>query len=224
MSSGNNTSVSQVGQSATVNLTTSLTGGTSTIYTTYVNTNNIFFSNNCGISCNGYRFYFNGSNFVMSDWLKVPLNTPGTGGATVRWPSTSGGILSQLSSSQRYKTNIEPLLDTDSILNIQPVYFNYKDASGNALEKKYLGFIAEQMAENELGNYFVVKNDDNTIETINYDLLVPLYSSALRTLKTRLNNLISDFETLKENQKIKIASYEERINALEIIKQNQESQ
>jgi hypothetical protein len=222
---GDNINITQGGignQDVVISMKQDLASTTSSITSDSFNVKNIRFSGTGGVSYSGtYNFTYDGTKFVMNDWLKVPLNsgsaTPGV--AVYGTTSTAGGVLSSVKSSERYKTNIEPLPDNDDILNVQPVYFNYKDSSGNAMEIKRIGFIAEEVDKIDLGKYFVVKDASGNIETINYDLIVPLYSSALRLLKTRLTNLTSELEILKENQKIKISVYEKRISTLENLKQ-----
>ena len=155
------------------------------------------------------------STFTITKDLKVPLNggTSGTGGYAALG-SVAGMPLYGNTSSLRYKTNIEALPDSDEILKVNPVFYNYKDNDGNPKPEKNIGFIAEEMAEDELGNYFVVRNSDGLCETINYGMLIPLYASASRTLKTKFNNLIDEFEKLKENHKTQMSIYEKRINEL----------
>jgi hypothetical protein len=210
-------------QTATINLTSSLGPVTSQIYTTYLNTSNIYFSNSVGgptwVSggVNKYFFYNSSPGFYLNDYLKIPLNTVGSGGSAIRG-TEAGTALFYVLSSEKYKTNIQRLPDNDDILNIRPVSYNYKDADGNPVGKVRIGFIAEEMAKNERGNYFVYRDASGNIETINYELLAPLYASAIICLKKKLTNLISDLEILKENQKIKISDYEQRITLLENLK------
>lgn len=167
-----------------------------------------------------HSFYYDtaGSTFRMTYDLKVPL-VAGSGGyaafGTIATQGTSGGVpLYNNPSSLRYKTNVEKIQDSDEILKVNPVSYNFKDKDGNPKPEKQIGFIAEEMAEDELGNYFVVRNSDGSCETINYGLLIPLYASALRTLKTKFNDLTDEFEKLKENNKIQMSAYLKRINQL----------
>jgi hypothetical protein len=55
--------------------------------------------------------------------------------------------------------------------------------------RKHIGFIAEEMAENELGNYFVIHDEDGSPKSVQYDLLIPLYASAMRALRARCGDL-----------------------------------
>lgn len=157
------------------------------------------------------------SHFSLTKDLKVPLFAGGSGGYAVL--GNLGGPGSPLyanTSSLRYKTNIEILSDSDEILKINPVFYNYIDKFGNPKPKKNIGFIAEEMEKNELGNYFVVRNSDGSCETINYGFLIPLYASALRKLKVKLSKLKEDFEELKVNHLVQTNSYDMRIKKLQL--------
>jgi len=235
LSSGNNTSVSQSGNQGQVSLTASLTNVTSTIYATRLDPDNIKvnsggsinFSASSGSTTYNKTFSYDAANsrFIMNDKLKVPLNlikAPATepSGAVFLRGATTGRTLFYVSSSEKYKTNIQPLPDSDVILNVRPAIYNYKDKNGNPEEKKYIGFIAEEMAEDERGDYFVYR-DENTgsIETVNYELLAPLYASATKALKSKVIKLENDLEILKESQKLKRNSYLKRIIELENLQQ-----
>ena len=166
-----------------------------------------------------YTLQYTGSSFAMSDSISVPLGPQGSAGVQVYGNTNASGTsyLYYIPSSERYKTNIEPLPDNDDILNVQPVYFHYKDASGNAMEPKRIGFIAEEMAENKLGNYFVVRTKEGIIEGINPELMIPAYASAMRVLKTKINNLEKVLQDLKNEQDVENAFYEQTISDLESI-------
>jgi hypothetical protein len=183
----------------------------------------LFFTN----GTTGTMYYNISSTFTLTKPLSIVLQGPNTfpdpsNNYVAR--GTTGGIpLYCLASSIQYKTNIERLLDNYEILNVQPVYFNYKDTNENPIEPKRIGFIAEDMAKNELGNYFVPRNEDNLCETIDYDLLAPLYASALRLLKTNINNFENDLLAYKIDQTNMCISYRDRINKLQIWVKNKTS-
>jgi len=162
------------------------------------------------------------SAFLLNDSLKVPLIT-GTGGVQVYGNTSANGtiVLTSVSSSERYKTNIQTLPDSDSILDIQPVFFYYKDPSGNPVGKRRIGFIAERLAENELGNYFVIRDKEGVVEGIYYELMIPLYASALRFLKTKIIDLEKVLQDLKDEIEAENLFYEQSISELEAQFQNQ---
>ena len=95
-------------------------------------------------------------------------------------------------SSERFKTNIVYMEDTDAILNVNPVSYHDKvdyEANGEESPRQY-GFLAEEMAANPEGIAFVVNNGADA-ETIQYErLVVPLFS-AMRALRARIEELES---------------------------------
>jgi hypothetical protein len=166
-----------------------------------------------------YTFQFSGGAFQLSDSLRVPL-APAVGTGQLVYGNTNASgtsVLYGVASSERYKTNIQPLDDTDEILSVQPVYFHYKDKDGNAKKEKRIGFIAEEMAENELGKYFLVRTPEGIVDGINPELMIPAYASAMRVLKTRINNLEKVLQDLKDEQDAENAFYEQTISDLESI-------
>jgi hypothetical protein len=155
----------------------------------------------------------------LQDSISVPLSTASEPiqvyGSTNALGTT---ILYYYSSSERYKTNIQPFPDNDDILNVQPIYFNYKDASGNVQDQRRIGFIAEEMAENEFGNYFVVRNPKNgEVDGINPELMIPLYASAMRLLKSRINDLEKTLQDLNHEIESENLFYEQSISELEAL-------
>jgi len=176
----------------------------------------ILFNNSTSSSF--YRSISGNQNTFISDKnLSIILSSSSPGGLAAKGTTTSAGfpLYTYDSSSERYKTNIQLIPDNDEILNINPVIFNYKDENGNPTEKKHIGFIAEQMAENELGNYYVVRNEDNSCETINYNLLTPLYASSIRVLRERIKNFTNDLEAFKEDNNMQHNNFLQRISALQ---------
>jgi hypothetical protein len=162
------------------------------------------------------------NSFALQDSISVPLSTASE--PVLVYGSTNAigtSILYYVASSERYKTNILPISDNDDILNVQPVYFNYKDASGNIQYPKRIGFIAEEIAENEFGNYFVVRKPTGEVDGINTELMIPLYASAMRLLKLRINDLEKVLQDLKDEMEAENLFYEQSISELEAQFQNQ---
>jgi hypothetical protein len=102
-------------------------------------------------------------------------------------------------SSERFKTNIVYMDDTDAILDVNPVSYHDKadyEANGEESPRQY-GFLAEDMAANTEGIAFVVHNGADA-ETIQYErLVVPLFS-AMRKLRSRIDELearLAELET-----------------------------
>jgi hypothetical protein len=187
----------------------------------------MYLNNNNRITFNGGVRYFSyetsGSNFVLNDSLSIPLVadtslTPRVYGKTLALGTTR---LFYLPSSVKYKENIYPIPDNDEILKIQPTYFHYKDPSGNALPQKNIGFIAEEMAENEMGNYFVVRDTEGVVDGINPELMVPAYVSAMRVLRSNISTLEKSLQDFTNEIEVEYLSLEQSITELEAQFQNQ---
>ncbi len=91
--------------------------------------------------------------------------SPSPTGQSLKYDSSSG-LISYLTSSRRYKTNIRTMIDNFSlILKARPVVYNSKnsDASG-------YGYIAEELDELGLKN-LVVYNKNSTPESVNYEMI-----------------------------------------------------
>jgi hypothetical protein len=118
----------------------------------------------------------------------------GTGGGLSQWR------VFQDSSSERYKTNIVYMDDSDAILDVRPVAYHDKThyEEHDETSPRQYGFLAEDMAENFDGRDFTVFNEDGTPEAIQYSRLgVPLHS-AMRKLRSRIDELearLAELET-----------------------------
>ena len=99
-------------------------------------------------------------------------------------------------STKREKANITTLPDDSSILNVRPVSYNPILPYTRTQDELHIGFIAEEMAEHELGNKFVIHDEYGNPKSIQYELLIPLYASAMRELKTRIIALETTVLTL----------------------------
>jgi len=109
--------------------------------------------------------------------------------------STGGGLATwrvfRDSSSERYKTNIVYMDDQDNILDVVPVTYHDKtgyEEIGEESPRQY-GFLAEEMAENVDGRDYVVYNEDGSPETVQYSRLVVPLHSAMRKMRSRIDEL-----------------------------------
>ena len=109
--------------------------------------------------------------------------------------STGGGLTTwrvfRDSSSERYKTNIVYMDDEDNILDVVPVTYHDKtgyEEIGEESPRQY-GFLAEEMAENVDGRDYVVYNEDGSPETVQYSRLVVPLHSAMRKMRSRIDEL-----------------------------------
>jgi hypothetical protein len=116
-----------------------------------------------------------------------------TSGSNIQWR------LFQDSSSLRYKTNVVNIPDSDNILDVVPITYHDKvqfEEMGEESPRQY-GFLAEDMAENIDGQSYVVYNEDGTPEAIQYSrLAIPLHS-AMRKLRSRIDELESRLAALE---------------------------
>jgi hypothetical protein len=119
--------------------------------------------------------------------------------------STGGGLATwrvfRDTSSERYKTNIVYVNNSDSILDVQPVTYHDKvqfEEIGSEAPRQY-GFLAEDMAENVDGRDYVVFNEDGDPEAIQYSRLVVPLHSAMRKLRSRIDELEARLAELESN-------------------------
>jgi len=97
---------------------------------------------------------------------------------------TAGGY--QSSSSERYKTNINPLIGATALVEqLQGVRFDWKDKPEKP--KQDIGLIAEQV--NQIVPEVVAKNANGECESIDYSKLVPVLINALKELTLRVKEL-----------------------------------
>jgi hypothetical protein len=109
--------------------------------------------------------------------------------------STGGGLatwrLFRDTSSERYKTNIVYMDNSDDILDVNPVTYHDKahyEEVGEESPRQY-GFLAEEMAENVDGKDYVVYNEDGSPEAVQYSRLVVPLHSAMRKMRDRIDDL-----------------------------------
>jgi hypothetical protein len=112
---------------------------------------------------------------------------------------SDGSLARSIASSKRYKENINDWNESglDTILSLVPKTFTYKEGYYNNTDKKFLGLIAEEVAEvsSFLADY---ENEDGTgqVENVRYaNIVVPLIAA------------------IKEQQAL-ITSLQEQINAI----------
>ena len=118
------------------------------------------------------------------------------------------GKLWKLSSSKRYKTHIEALdADTDAVLKLRPVRFQWKTTGQNDI-----GLIAEEV-EQQLSDLVIYDNEGKP-DAVKYDRIA-LY--LLDLVKAQQDKIAVLEETVAQNQ-----SLEQRIAALEKSIRNQQ--
>lgn len=153
------------------------------------------FTVNDSITITGNTIIGNTTGTYNSILARIPQNAATTDSYTVRmaYNTAISGIgqwqLFASTSTANQKANIETLPDSTSILDVRPVSYNPISSITGKHERKHIGFIAEEMAQNELGDYFVIHDEDGSPKSIQYELLIPLYASAMRALRARCGDL-----------------------------------
>ncbi len=111
----------------------------------------------------------------------------------------SNGQLGTVSSSRRYKENIEDMGNDTVLYGLRPVTFNY---ISDETKRKTYGLIAEEV--NEVIPDIVARNKEGEIETVQYHLLVPMLLNAVIKHKKRADDMETYFNS-------RIAALEARI-------------
>jgi hypothetical protein len=140
------------------------------------------FNPNCGIMGNGA---FTTVSSITSGYLQA--------GGNHAVYATSGGTLTNSSSSIRYKQNIETLTDSSWLYNLRPVTFDWKDEQQARIEGHQIGFIAEEVyAVNPQMAWF---SKDGQIEGVHYEKFCVPIIAELQKLKTEIDELKAKLAT-----------------------------
>ena len=132
------------------------------------------------------------------------LTTIGAGNHLV----LDGDIVKYVSSARKYKQDIESAeVDPEEVLLLQGRTWRDRNevASNPETHRRFVGFIAEELAELPSMRQFVLYNSDGEPESIYYDRL----SVALLELQKRQQTQIN-------NQEARISALEEKLSLLEI--------
>jgi hypothetical protein len=121
----------------------------------------------------------------------------------------SQGRLGVVMSSERFKTDIEPMGESSSKLQqLRPVTFHYKNNPHGSLQ---YGLIAEEVAK--VYPDLVVRSESGRIDGVRYDELAPLLlnelqreQGVLRAQAARLRDLQSELTELKDVELPKLKS------------------
>jgi hypothetical protein len=140
-------------------------------------------------------FYILNGGFRAADVYNVNV-----GGTYRSAYINSSGIFGGLTSSIRYKENIENIsYGLDEVMQLRAVTFNYKS---DPTAPRSVGFIAEEVDAiglKELVSY----NEENKPETVHYELMTSLLTKA-----------IQEQQALIQNQQAMIEALEARITKL----------
>ena len=96
--------------------------------------------------------------------------------------NTSTGQLGSISSSRRYKEDIQDMSDASSgLLKLRPVTFRYQQPYPDGSQPLDYGLIAEEVAEVYPG--LVARGPDGQIETVQYHKLIPMLLNEVQKLE-----------------------------------------
>lgn len=155
-----------------------------TIYATV----NLGAGGNIGVTGSGF---FGGDITTSGALTRSGLSGGGTTGASF----TNSGALVRTSSSQRYKTDIQPLqLDLADLYEVEPKTFKRIEEVEEDPESAriYPGFIAEELAGTSLDKFVFYSNDENgnpRPEGIHYPELTAALLLAIKDLNARIEAL-----------------------------------
>ncbi|HRN70240.1 MAG TPA: FG-GAP-like repeat-containing protein, partial [Candidatus Woesebacteria bacterium] len=101
------------------------------------------------------------------------------------------GVIGYVSSSERYKENINSLNNIDWLYNLRPVDYEYKNDSTNTLQ---YGLIAEEV--NSINPLLVSYNDQGIPETVSYSKLVTPLLKAVQNQRSDIISLSNNLAAL----------------------------
>jgi hypothetical protein len=103
------------------------------------------------------------------------------------------GKLGTVVSSARYKRDIRGMADQDDkLLKLRPVTYRYKS---DATATQQYGLIAEEVEQ--VYPELVVRNNDNSAESVQYHALIPMLLKQLQTQNRKIADLESQSVTMK---------------------------
>ncbi len=129
----------------------------------------------------------------------------------------SNGQLGTVSSSRRYKEDIQSLGDVSAaLMQLRPVTFRYKQPYDDGDKPIQYGLIAEEVAE--VLPDLAVFNADGQTETVKYHLLPPFLLAGYQRQQQTIEAQAEQIGVLTERdqqQAEKIASLERRLSGIE---------
>lgn len=118
------------------------------------------------------------------------------------------GVIGYVSSSIRYKENVNNLDNIDWLYNLRPVNYEYKSDATNTPQ---YGLIAEEV---DKVNQLLVSYDSNGLpETVNYSKLITPLLKAVQTQRSDLNSIITDSQSTFETQDTQILGIQDDVTS-----------
>jgi hypothetical protein len=125
----------------------------------------------------------------------------------------ASGQLGTISSSRRYKQDIQEMADaSDRLLQLRPVQFHYAEADASGGHPMQYGLIAEEVAE--VFPELVILGDDGQPETVAYHVLPALLLNELHK-EHELNRVQSETLARQAEQLAEMALLREKLAAVE---------
>ena len=162
--------------------------------------------NNRGVLNEGYTIRIGGSSHTAAYLAGVHGVTSASG---IPVYVNGAGQLGTVTSSARFKTGIRGLVDEGRALyRLRPVSFTYRHDPARLAQ---FGLIAEDVRR--LGPEWVLQGTDGAIQTVRYELLVPLLIKELQTAREALLQRateLSEIRMLIEASRARLARGEQR--------------
>jgi hypothetical protein len=109
----------------------------------------------------------------------------------------SNGNLGTVSSSRRYKEDIQDMGDASSgLMRLRPVTFRYKKPFADGSRPMQYGLIAEEVAE--VYPDMVARSADGQIETVKYQLLDPMLLNEVQRQQSEMQRQQTEIRELQE--------------------------
>ena len=113
---------------------------------------------------------------------------------------TEAGLIRRSTSSKKYKQDIEELdIDVEDVLKLTPKTWRDKleVSHDDECESRYVGFIAEDLHENGLGQFVVYSDEDGTPDAISYDRLTAALVPVIKDQHEKIKNLEDRLATIE---------------------------
>jgi hypothetical protein len=121
----------------------------------------------------------------------------------------SAGQLGTVSSSRRFKEDIQAMGDSSSrLFKLRPVTFRYNQAYGDGSKPIQYGLVAEEVAE--VFPELAVRSADGSVETVHYEKLSVLLLNELQRQERELGHQLDEMQ----RQRTRIDALEQRLNQL----------
>jgi hypothetical protein len=109
--------------------------------------------------------------------------------------ANSSGVTYNTTSDRRLKQDIEPLVATDKLMQMNPVSYNWKAEPDGP---RSMGFIAQEMQE-VMPEAVSTGDDDDAMMSMDYGRITPILVSALQDAHRKIEQLESRIAAMENN-------------------------